>query len=225
MIDGQRLRWFAASQHRQKTARSHSFTTSSYARRLRIEELESRQMLTADFGVNVVQNPGAEQGIDHWNMGYHSDDLEVRSYGGDSVPAVADRPAELENKLWYGSGAGDQDDRRLAQQIAFDFPIALVDSGSLYVDFSAYLGGWQHQDETDNARLWFRGENFVDVIQIYELIGPSSTERNDQTTLIKRELPNVPVPVGTRSANGPCRLIPLNERHSELCESVEDLAA
>lgn len=168
-------------------------------------------MLTTDFGVNVVLNPGAEEGVLHWDLGYHGEGLWVVDYHDVNVPAMPPA-AGLGNSLWYGSDSNGENDRGLAQEIDIDFPHDLIDSGALSVDFSAYLGGFQTENEAGNASLWFRDDDF-NVIEIFDiseggfipqvfgLQGPSPAERNNQTTLIRREWNDIPVPPGTRRAN------------------------
>lgn len=71
------------------------------ARRVAVERLEPRRLLsTTPLGVNVVQNPGAEQGNDHWQA--DGTPMAVVGYGAFNVPAQANAPPNGGQNLWYG---------------------------------------------------------------------------------------------------------------------------
>ncbi|WP_425397049.1 matrixin family metalloprotease [Aeoliella sp.] len=149
----------------------------------------------ATFGVNMVRNPGAEQGFEYWTLGSVGG-MEVRNYGGTDVPSLDNLPPGSGRNLWYGGD--DESLSAIGQELPFDFPAGLIDSGAVTIDFSAYLGGWAHQNDSGKGTLWFRGEELDDVIAVAELNGPSPAEREGITKLIYKELNNIAVPAGTR---------------------------
>ena len=114
----------------------------------------------------------------------------TRPYGGDSVPSVADKPPNGGNRVFYG---GDQPASASAQSIDLSPLRPLIEQGEVYADLSAYLGGWQHQDDSGTAFVVWRDQS-GNNLQTDSLGQVSAAARGNQTILLYRELKSIEVP-------------------------------
>ena len=73
-----------------------------------------------------------------------------------------------------------------------------IDAGGVTYDFSAWLGGYDQQDDRADAGLEFLDENGGPLSTV-TLTGPDASERLGSTGLMERQNTGV-VPVGSRTA-------------------------
>ncbi|MGB7323311.1 MAG: right-handed parallel beta-helix repeat-containing protein [Rubripirellula sp.] len=182
-----------------------------------MESLEQRQLLAADIGVNIVLDPGFEdyganfgQGVPSpWNA--QLENPFIRPYGGNSVPAVANKPPGGGTYVLYG---GDQPASALAQVIDLTAIASVIDQGEVYADLSAYIGGWQNDNDTGQVYVaWRDGSN--QNLQIDDLGQVNAGQRNNVTTLLPREIESIQVPMGTRNVYVEARMDRLGNDSNE----------
>ncbi len=166
----------------------------------------------AQFGTNLIANPGAEAGLGMVVPGWTTTGgFRSAAYGstgslpGPSSPGPADRGANF-----FAGGVGGFGSTATAVQLvdlsSFAGLGALVDAGSVSYDLSAYLGGFSTQNDrmTLTAAFLNAGSNTVGSV----VLGPvTDVDRGDVTGLLLRSAAGA-LPTGTRSV----RLTLLSQR-------------
>ena len=183
--------------------------------RIVLEALEQRRLLAVDFGVNLLQNPGAQNGLAGWNTS--SNLTQVKAYGESDTPTESNGPQvggvfSGGSGLFYGGDAqttssGDTTTTRrcsatgcaISQDFFFAGQESLVDQGILYADMSAWLGGFASQNDRTIYNVQWKDGN-LDVIGVRdELLAVTNVDRGNVTSMLYRE-DTFPVPIGTRMA-------------------------
>ncbi|CAF0732579.1 unnamed protein product [Adineta steineri] len=106
-------------------------------------------------------------------------------------------PSDRGNCFFYGDAS---DKTNMWQQVVMTSMVNadLIDSHTVYFLFSAWLGGWKHQNDTAEVSLTFYG-HMNQIVGSTVTVGPvTNTDRADITSLLYREA-NGLVPVGARS--------------------------
>ena len=158
------------------------------------------------FGTNLIVNGDAESGagsndgsvvasIPGWST--LNGNFTVVQYGASGgFPTLGDPgPANRGNNFFAG-GPGTNEGSG-SQALDISSISTQVDAGLITYDLSAYLGGWQSQDDEADISLWFwdQGNNLVGF---YDLTGPTAAQRGGVTGLFFTSNSGS-VPAGTRS--------------------------
>ncbi len=155
------------------------------------------------LGKNLVFNGDAEftRGFDdatpdQYCSGWEDrdgDGMSVMRYGALSTPP-AQSPADRGDNFFIGGIIGES---TMSQRIDLSEIGPLVESGRVAYDFSGWLGGWANQNDRSDLLL-----RFLDVdgeeISLVVLPGPLAAERNNRTSLVRREAEGI-LPADTKA--------------------------
>jgi len=159
------------------------------------------------LGVNLVANPGAEQGATSTNGLYSveipgwtvSSGLTVASYANTAgIPNLLS-PGSPNRALNYFIGGPTHSTATAVQFIALDPLIELIDADRAEFEIGAWLGGTASQDDSAVLIAIFNDAN-GDSLATVNLTGPTAAARGNQTGMLRRSRAGV-IPVGSRSAN------------------------
>jgi len=157
----------------------------------------------ATFGKNLIRNAGAEAGeasqsgfdvvpIPKWTS---SDNFTAVVYGASGFPTQTD-PGPKKRGLNFFSGGPDTPSSSAQQTINVGALAADIDAGTVKYALSAFLGGFDGQDDAASLEAVFT-DGPGTVLKSVTLVGPSAADRGNVTALLKRSGKGK-VPVGTR---------------------------
>ena len=157
------------------------------------------------YGVNLIQNPGAEDGaadpggekvlpVPSWT--HVAGSFTTAQWGGSGLPAANDPgPEDRGKNLFYGGPGGAKSSA--SQKIELTIPPADVDTGTVSYKFSAWLGGFSNQG--DYATVTAEFLNTAGKAISSAMLGPVTVkDRKSTTRLLEREKTGM-LPKGTRS--------------------------
>jgi hypothetical protein len=149
----------------------------------------------ADYGVNLILNGNAEQGVTGWTAFSGYPVFQSVAYGSNWVLPTQPGPVDRGSSLFVG-GSGVAYAAGY-QVVDLSANAAQIDAGLVSYDMTGWLGGWTNQG--DNAMLYV---TFLDGVgnQVGDVaLGPvTPADRGNQTGLFFREQTGF-VPSGTTS--------------------------
>ena len=143
------------------------------------------------FGSNLIANGNAENGIAGWNT---TPQFEVVKYGAaGGFPFPADPGPADRGTYFFGGGYAALS--TASQTIDLSSLAAAINTGASRYDLSAWLGGYESQN--DNARLTATFYGAGGAALSSASVGPvSNSDRGNQTGLLLRDTQGY-IPVGT----------------------------
>lgn len=122
----------------------------------------------AQTGVELVTNGGAEAGLTGWVVSEGNPGTRANAYPGGSGSLIFDGGTVVSAHIY--------------QHIALDAPAHAF----LWFDFSAYLGGWENQNDWSHADVLFYSAANA-LLAHHTLHGPSAAERGSVSSLLLRQ--------------------------------------
>ena len=143
------------------------------------------------FGSNLIANGNAENGVAGWNA---TPQFEVVKYGAaGGFPFPADPGPADRGTYFFGGGYAALS--TASQTIDLSSLAATINTGASRYDLSAWLGGYDSQN--DNAKLTATFYGAGGVALSSASVGPvSNSDRGNQTGLLLRDTQGY-IPVGT----------------------------
>lgn len=151
------------------------------------------------LGTNAVVNgdfetPGSGGAIPGWvvNNGFP----EIVLYGTGTFPSSSSPGGSVGGSRFFAGGPASSFSR-ISQLIDVSNITALIDAGLVQYSLSAYLGGFQSQNDDAHINIWYVGSGGAQTLGIDStLLGPDAVGRGGQTGLFLRSL-NHTIPAGT----------------------------
>lgn len=163
----------------------------------------------AQFNSNLVVNPGAESGtgssdgqsvvpVPGWTTTGNATAVVYGAGGAGAYPSLSD-PGPANRGVNFFSGGPNNVASSLSQTIALGFGTSTIDAGLASYGLSAYLGGYQTQN--DNTIVIATFLNGLGASLGTATLGPvTAADRGNATGLLLRSTSGV-VPVGARSVS------------------------
>ncbi len=180
--------------HGESTGRkTRSHRKSRRSRLARFERLDERIVLASWINLidNIVENPGAEGKLVTGN------DSPWARLGYASSMWASGREGTSGQRMFFG---GTTATAYMFQTQYFDSSLFdKIYGGIVYADLSAYLGGWQNQNDRADVEIsWFNASG-QELSNGQTLRGPGASERGNRTSLLYGKLTNIKVPADARS--------------------------
>jgi hypothetical protein len=157
---------------------------------------------------NLIQNPGAEDGPG--DASYNVEPVAIPGWvttnnftavqyaAGGPFDLNASSPGPTDRGVNFFAGGRGFEESTATQVISFTQNLNLIDEGGLQFQFSAWLGGYDWQNDRMQVSATFR-DAAEDTLGSVVTLGPvTNEERNDVSSLLFRETSGT-LPSGTRS--------------------------
>lgn len=157
---------------------------------------------------NLIQNPGAEDGpgdasynvppvaIPGWVT--TNNFTAVQYAAGGQFDLNASSPGPTDRGANFFAGGRGFEESTATQVISFTENLNLIDEGGLQFQFSAWLGGYDWQNDRMQVSATFRNAAEATLGSVVTLGPVTNEERNDVSSLLFRETSGT-LPIGTRS--------------------------